>query len=732
MHPRCILPLSAVALLVLRAAALPVPTTLADFHLPGSQPGQSGTLENPSQCDNCHSGYGEPLVEPVLPWKGSMMAQAMRDPFFEACLAIANQDAPQSGDLCLRCHTPKGWLEGRSEPTDGSALTAADREGIQCAFCHRLVAPAPLGINLYPEVPAYTSGTWPRDQTYLATLAQIPSHNADGMYVADSNTGRRGPFFDSVARHADFGSPFHSDSRLCGTCHDVSNPVFSRDAATGRYLPNAFGAAAPDADPRSLFPIERTFSEWSVSAYNTAQGVFAPQFGGNLSVVRSCQDCHMRDVTGHGCSMNNAPLRTNLPLHDFTGGNTVVPRWVAQRWPGEVDVAALEDGIARARSMLRLAASVSLAVDVGGSVPVARVRVTNETGHKLPSGYPEGRRLWLNVRAYDADSLLVYESGAYDPQTAWLTHDPDLKVYEVKPGLSPALAAIVQEPPGPSFHFTQNDTIWSDNRIPPRGFTNAAFQAIQSPPVGHTYADGQHWDDTDYVLPAAAVRVDVALYYQTTSREYMDFLRDENTTNTAGQVAWNLWDANGRSAPEWMAGSSVSFQLPPPDAAHSPDPPDGAVDVVAQPVLAWQPGARSLTHRLFLGPEGMDPLPLLAETDEPWLALPEPLAAGSDWCWRVDEVNAAGTTTGAVWSFRTGGALSAPLPLRIAWTPGGLLLEWSAVAGAQGYRVYRRADPFGQPQAGDLVAEVAEPSWLDVEALEVLDRGFYMVTAFRL
>jgi hypothetical protein len=731
MSPRTLPVVLCFVLLALRAGALPVPTTLQDFHLPGSQPGQSGTLENPSQCDNCHSGYGEPLVEPVLPWKGSMMAQAMRDPFFEACLAIANQDAPQSGDLCLRCHTPKGWLEGRSEPTDGSALTAADREGIQCAFCHRLVAPASLGINLYPEVPAYTSGTWPRDQTYLGTLAQIPPTNADGMYVADSNTGRRGPFFDSVARHADFGSPFHSDSRLCGTCHDVSNPVFTRDPATGRYLPNAFGQAAPDAHPRSLFPIERTYSEWSVSAYNTPEGVFAPQFGGNLSIVRSCQDCHMRDVTGHGCSMNNAPLRTNLPLHDFTGGNTVVPRWVAQRWPGEVDVAALENGIARARAMLRLAASVSLAVDLEGDLPVARVRVVNETGHKLPSGYPEGRRIWLNVRAFDVDSLLVYESGAYDPVSAWLSHDPDLKVYEVKPGLSPSLAAVVQEPPGPSFHFVQNDSIWSDNRIPPRGFTNAAFQAIQSPAVGHAYADGQHWDDTSYELPASAVRVDVALYYQTTSREYMDFLRDENVTNTAGQVAWNLWDANGRSAPEWMAGAGLSFQPPVPGLAHTPYPPDDATDVDPHVMLAWQPGARSLRHRVHLGPAGVDPPAFVAEVEEPFLALTEPLPEWTEWCWRVDEVNAAGTTTGELWSFHTAGALDPPVPLLIHWTAAGALLEWSAVPQAALYRIYRLDAPNDVPNAGNLVAEVAGTSWLDVDVAEPLPQAFYLVTAFR-
>ena len=52
---------------------------------------------------------------------------------------IANQDAPDSGDLCLRCHTPGGWMEGRSLDTSGAMLNAKDRQGVQCDFCHRAV-----------------------------------------------------------------------------------------------------------------------------------------------------------------------------------------------------------------------------------------------------------------------------------------------------------------------------------------------------------------------------------------------------------------------------------------------------------------------------------------------------------------------------------------------------------------------------------------------------------------
>jgi hypothetical protein len=44
----------------------------------------------------------------------------------------------------------------------------------------------------------------------------------------------------------------------------------------------------------------------------------------------------------------------------------------------------------------------------------------------------------------------------------------------------------------------------------------------------------------------------VTLYYQTVSKEYVEFLRDENVTNAAGLDFYNLWSANGKSAPEIM------------------------------------------------------------------------------------------------------------------------------------------------------------------------------------
>jgi hypothetical protein len=551
---------SVIVLVLMLSAAVwaVVPTTLNDFFLPGSQPNQSGQLETPAKCDNCHGGYNLD-VEPAFNWRGSMMSQAARDPLFYACLTIGNQDAPESGDLCIRCHSPAGWLEGRSTPTDGSALNNNDRQSVQCDFCHKLVKPTSLGVNPYPDDSDYTSGTYPEDQSYLSTLEVIPESSANGMYIADGNNAKRGPFVDADAKHQIFYSPFHKKINFCGTCHDVSNPVYTRNTS-GAYVPNNFDQSAPDFDPYSMFPIERTFSEWMMSEYNSVAGVYAPQFGGNKEYVSTCQDCHMRDVTGVGCNKPGVPIREDLPLHDQTGGNTFIPNLIESLFPGEPDTAALSAGIQRATYMLQHAASMILTVTEQAAGYLATVHVTNETGHKLPSGYPEGRRMWLNVKAYGTTGILIYESGLYDPDSAVLYHDPTLKVYEIKPGISEALAPIVDLPAGPSFHFVLNDTIYKDNRIPPRGFTNTNFETIQSPPVGYSYADGQYWDDTEYLLPDSSAVVVVTLYYQATSKEYVEFLRDENSTNDWGTTFYNLWAAYDRSAPVAMATQVDTIQ----------------------------------------------------------------------------------------------------------------------------------------------------------------------------
>jgi hypothetical protein len=307
-----------------------------------------------------------------------------------------------------------------------------------------------------------------------------------------------------------------------------------------------------------MFPVERTYSEWKMSAYNTTPGgIPSDVFGGNKANVSSCQDCHMKDVSGYGCNKNNVPFRNDLPLHDLTGGNTFIPELLKVLYPDADNVTVLNAGILRAEGMLKNAATMNLIVTPNGNLFDAYVEIINETGHKLPSGYPEGRRMWINISAYDISDNLIFESGAYDTGTAILNLD-GAKIYEAKLGMSEAVATAASDgnktyTAGESFHFVLNNVVIKDNRIPPRGFTNANFEAIQSPPVGYTYEDGVFSDVTAYNnLPAETYRVLVKLLYQTTSKEYIEFLRDENTTDNTGQDLYDLWAAHGKSTPVVM------------------------------------------------------------------------------------------------------------------------------------------------------------------------------------
>ena len=165
-------------------------------------------------------------------------------------------------------------------------------------------------------------------------------------------------------------------------------------------------------------------------------------------------------------------VRDNVPRHSFLGGNTFIPAVLPQHpaFGDEVDADLLAETVVKNTDMLRKAATVSAELSGGNLV----VRVTNETGHKLPTGYPEGRRMWLHVRAYDAQRQVIFESGRYVFETATLEDDPSLHVWETVMGMSADVALAAGLTPGPSFHLSLNNVREFDNRIPPRGFTNAA------------------------------------------------------------------------------------------------------------------------------------------------------------------------------------------------------------------------------------------------------------------
>lgn len=649
------------AALIAAWAAGTVPT---DIKLPGTQQLEVPTYTSPDNCDNCHGGY-DATVEPAFLWRGGMMANALRDPLFWATVAVAEQDfLPGSdpatrggaGDLCIKCHSVNGWMAGRSTPTDGSGLSAtADINGVECEFCHLLVDPdQPLSISGTTEVQNAPFQAFDASETYRG--------NAE--YVLNGNGTRLGPYATNPP-HAALQSSFHRSANLCGTCHDVSNSAVGdlapNNGAMQPLLPGTFsgtpgtpvdGKAAFNNAPYKFGVVERTFSEWNASAldtfpvnsFNTLPADLKVT-GGSLQVAYSkayparananyedgttryytCQTCHMSPKTGKGCNKNGFPVRTDLPTHDQTGSGYWVPDVIQYmdtkgtlRMGGglnQIQKDALNAGKVRAQAILQSAASLS-ASQVGANLVV---RVTNLTAHKLITGYPEGRRMWLNIRWYDAGNNLVWEDGPYGalgrtaPDLAGVQQpvqsllDPANTVaYEagngmdqawaaklISSGYSPSLALswdrmtdtpvhtlgeLAANPTGTKFHtlhFVLNNVVIDDHRIPPYGFSYDESKLRNALPIpetqfgnpgpGGTY---NYWDDRSFPVPNGAVSAQVRLYYQQTSWEYIQFLWKQNDglspfLAAEGRNLLDAWLHTGMSAPLQMAMTTASGLVPP-------------------------------------------------------------------------------------------------------------------------------------------------------------------------
>ena len=502
-----------VLLLSITAFTLPDQPTV---FLPGTQPNVVQTFEAYTACAVCHQNTGTTRpVRIVGDWRGSTMGHSARDPVTYSAIAIANKFEAGVGELCIRCHSPTGWLEGRSTDGTGQLLTGNDLNGVSCDFCHRAKDPLIPDSTANPPVPGYGNAMF---------VVQVPQYP------------KRGPFTDAMSPHLWVADSFQRSSRFCGVCHDVSNPAQAMDPVT--QPPHEYGVE------------QRTYSEWKLSWYAT-QGESG-----------TCQSCHMPKYTGYGASLPMAPLRPDIPEHSFAGANSFTQDILPDFWSG-LDTAALNLGKNRSVQSLQSAANLEAAAYRLGDSVTALVRVTNLTGHKLPTGYPEGRRMWLNLIGTNANGDTLFQSGAYDITSADLTTDAQLKLYQIRFGLTAATAATYSLLPGPSFYLSLNDTIFIDNRIPPRGFNNAAFLSHMAQPVAYSYADGEYWDLTSYKMPTAVTQVKANLLYQTTSKEYITFLRDENIGNTFdwndwGDSLYTAWNRQGKSPPVVMNTISVA------------------------------------------------------------------------------------------------------------------------------------------------------------------------------
>jgi MYXO-CTERM domain-containing protein len=508
------------------------------------------SLENPLtydfMCEGCHTFANNAAASDLPPhapgaYAGTLMANAARDPVFWAGVALAAEDQPGETEDCIRCHAPRAFLEGRGDAIASDELIGPDFDSVTCEVCHR----------------AMDDGETPPGNARFVL---------DDVLV-DGQPPRRGPW-----NYADPNGPplpphpiiqdleFLPSSRMCGTCHDVT---------TARERVDELGAPLGVS-----FNEQRTYSEWLGSAYAVAGEEF-----------RSCQDCHMtavEDVPAAGC-LEYEGLGIGQPgarRHLMLGANAQALRVISDNY-GSADQDAIDVVLPLFDEFLAGAATLEVefpdAVDLGAGVAALPVRVTNNTGHKLPTGYSEGRIMWLEVTASYAGDV-VWSSGAWDG--AQMQDDAQLRSY----------AGVAERwSDGTRNHLLLNDHWVVDTRIPAKGAT----PNFETDPVGDRYAllpdnTWPNYDDYSYGFGPALVidqtpdladddqlELSVRLLYLINTQSYLDQLRDDNVVNDAGQAVWDMYLEDGGPQPMVLATAVVTVPL---TGLELPDPGDGDGD----------------------------------------------------------------------------------------------------------------------------------------------------------
>ena len=360
-------------------------------------------------------------------------------PFFPSRATTGNKkltlDMFEKAEVCAGCHgtiydewkdsiMAKAWddpiyralLAKASEATDGKVDKL-------CIGCH-----TPMGLTT-DSVSATGN-----DQVHISGIGCDDCHSisastgiGNGSYVLTPKKYGRplkfGPRKDASSPYHDTAySELHTKSEFCSTCHNVTHP-FNR------------------------LPVERTYDEWRDSPYASA-GI-------------ECQDCHMTPDPGvtknPGKAAVMGPEREHVFSHRFTGANMTLHKYFGQ-----------DEMVERALKLLQSAATIEfLALPESlqaGAAATIDVRVKNVgAGHKLPTGFPEGREVWIDFAVKDNTGEEVYRLGAVeDGHTEKGTHN---------------FKATLGDPDGNVVEFAvwEADRVLSDTRILPMGYSDASY-----------------------------------------------------------------------------------------------------------------------------------------------------------------------------------------------------------------------------------------------------------------
>jgi hypothetical protein len=500
-------------------------------------------------CGFCHSSGSGALVDEAgkdvsiwHDWSASMMANALRDPLFQAKIASEVERSPNLKsvieDKCTRCHAPMARTQyyhdgGEHFGLDQTHDSTLAHDGVSCALCHQI----------QPD--------------HLGNQASFSGH-----FIIEPKREIYGPYEEvftmPMQHHLDFTPMLGqqiSRSSLCGSCHVLFTPIVDLGGKT-----------------HGQFPEQTVYLEWLNSRYASEES------------RQDCQDCHLRKVDGPVKITRRPPwfdiAREPFKQHTFNGGNRLV-LGMLKGMAGELEETVLEqelaEAIRRTETMLRDAASLEI-LRVGRDQALDfHVAVENRSGHKLPTGYPS-RRVWLRVAVKDADGKTVFESGAWDsageivgldhpfePHHEMIQESAQVQVYE----------SVMGDLDGHTTHTLLRAAEYlKDNRLPPVGFRRDGPWAKYTDVFGNAKDDqdfnqraeieGTGQDIVHYRIPVQGarypLRVEAELLYQTASPRFVkDLLRSE----TAEAKAFDARYADADKQPFRIASTSLEISSVP-------------------------------------------------------------------------------------------------------------------------------------------------------------------------
>jgi len=444
----------------------------------------------------------------------------------------------------------------------------------------------------------YPTG-WPAAGNMLSPIKRmqlgLPEFNSLGQQYAYNPDGSLATHFEDPAdvpkdasnnkdymaqaisiEHPTAKSDFLSSSEFCGSCHELTVPI-----GTG-------------------MPEQRTYTEWAYSDWGrdtSGDGVIGLTDDSLAEKVgdKRCQDCHMpkakHEYTDETpVALNPDPMFTGFfpygkdrnptggtVLHKLAGANFGLPEMMKIVYP-QVDMeivgadtgkdVRLFPGMMSDRSSmwnrttrntqlsLREAVSIDISEpqEVSPGVYEVEATVTNNTGHRVPSGYPDGRRMWVSLDVVNPLGTSVFSSGEYDGESATL-HDsratsttitsPDqAMIYEKVTGADDDKDGGYVETPS-----LLNPVVIFDNRIPPSGFDKVKYESGGVKFISYTEEAtktgvipavdmNRFSDNVDHLTyrfsaPEGMQLTAVAkMQYQSQSRPFMEMLKNDQPSNS--------------------------------------------------------------------------------------------------------------------------------------------------------------------------------------------------------